>query len=446
MISLFDIVDEDEKVKHVESLISMKQTYTTDDAKQLTVKQRKCIFQDEVDLHYYKDDIYSLSVCMIKCRMQKAMRLCKCIPPFYAPFGENLQSKSCKSTLENIACLARNHKNITGISGCSHCELSCFTTVYETEKFSLRYGPQYCRAHSALYRKVEIMFYHVLYNFTLLFPSRMYMLVVWHNIWQDRFTNNSQEVEEAAAAANDNDEDHFFYVSVEFLSWPIIRYKKEVLFGWVDLLVSFGGIAGLFLGFSLLSGIEIIYFYTMRACCMFVKNRVSSATQILSDDAKNLIFILPFSIFLTTTNQEQLYELQKEKDSRPPVIYDLGFEPIFRGEEKPSSIDTISNIRMVKPVEPNNHDDNGFSLSTRKQTMNNLFSTNEEITRPDLEFNPAPFTLSYGNNGRQVSHFLSLTLWPKCDIPPEPDSMRKKMEMPIRTQRESFRLGHCSVT
>jgi hypothetical protein len=66
-----------------------------------------------------------------------------------------------------------------------------------------------------------------------------------------------------------------FKVSIEFLTWPIIRYKREVLFGWVDLLVSFGGIAGLFLGFSLLSGVEIIYYFTMRAGCMMYKNRVS---------------------------------------------------------------------------------------------------------------------------------------------------------------------------
>lgn len=64
-------------------------------------------------------------------------------------------------------------------------------------------------------------------------------------------------------------------VLVEFLTWPIIRYKREVLFGWVDLLVSFGGIASLFLGFSLLSGVEIIYYFTLRACCMVYKNRVS---------------------------------------------------------------------------------------------------------------------------------------------------------------------------
>lgn len=62
-------------------------------------------------------------------------------------------------------------------------------------------------------------------------------------------------------------------MNIEYLTWPIIRYKREVLFGWVDLLVSFGGIAGLFLGFSLLSGVEIVYYFTMRACCMVYKNR-----------------------------------------------------------------------------------------------------------------------------------------------------------------------------
>lgn len=66
------------------------------------------------------------------------------------------------------------------------------------------------------------------------------------------------------------------FVNIEYLTWPIIKYKREVLFGWVDLLVSFGGIAGLFLGFSLLSGVEIIYYFTLRAICMVYKSRVST--------------------------------------------------------------------------------------------------------------------------------------------------------------------------
>lgn len=65
-------------------LISMKQTYTTDDARQLTVAQRKCIFPNEYELEYYKGD-YTFSSCMKECRIKKCINLCGCIPPFYRP-------------------------------------------------------------------------------------------------------------------------------------------------------------------------------------------------------------------------------------------------------------------------------------------------------------------------------------------------------------------------
>lgn len=112
----------------------MKQTYTTDDAKQLTVGQRKCLFQGEIDLNYYKNDIYSLSACMKQCRMQKANKLCGCIPPFYAPTTGN---KFRQCSLSDFKCLQENLNNITGIRGCLHCELSCLNTVYESEKFTM---------------------------------------------------------------------------------------------------------------------------------------------------------------------------------------------------------------------------------------------------------------------------------------------------------------------
>lgn len=103
--------------------------------------------------------------------------------------------------------------------------------------------------------------------------------------------------------------------------------------------------------------------------------------------------------FFSISLEEQLYKLQEEKDSRPPIDYDLGFKPTFISAGDDVKPIDKGNIRMVKPVEPNNHDDNSSRLSTRKQTMNNLFSTNEEITGPDLEFNPALFTLSYPSGG-----------------------------------------------
>lgn len=49
-------------------------------------------------------------------------------------------------------------------------------------------------------------------------------------------------------------------IDIHFQSANIVKYRTDVTFGWLDLMVSFGGIAGLFLGCSILSGVEIIYY------------------------------------------------------------------------------------------------------------------------------------------------------------------------------------------
>lgn len=76
----------------VELLISMKQTYTTDDARQLSIGQRKCIFPNEIKLDIYNEE-YSFTSCMKECRLKKSMQLCKCIAPFYRPIGNYNISK-----------------------------------------------------------------------------------------------------------------------------------------------------------------------------------------------------------------------------------------------------------------------------------------------------------------------------------------------------------------
>ncbi|CAG9801971.1 unnamed protein product [Chironomus riparius] len=298
MHSVWEVFGYDNRVQFVwepetsiDILISMKQTYTTDDAAQLTITQRKCIFPEasEVDIYYYKDEEYSLSSCMKECRMENAIKLCDCIPPFYAPVNPKSGKSQCK--IKDFACLSKHASNITNIRRCLKCELSCLNTVYDIEKTSQTQG---------------------------------------------------SEAESTRS------------VNIEFLTWPIIRYKREVLFGWVDLLVSFGGIAGLFLGFSLLSGVEIIYYFTVRATCMMFKNR------------------------------EQLYEVQEEEDRKPPEKYDLSMDLA-----KIHGIERTSNIRTVKPVDPNNTLD-----SSADRIMSNIpkggvrFRSDEEEQERKINRNP----------------------------------------------------------
>lgn len=46
----------------------------------------------------------------------------------------------------------------------------------------------------------------------------------------------------------------------------MVKYRTDVKFGWLDLLVGFGGVAGLFLGCSILSGVEFFYCFTIGLC------------------------------------------------------------------------------------------------------------------------------------------------------------------------------------
>ncbi|KAH8237681.1 hypothetical protein KR038_006611 [Drosophila bunnanda] len=257
----------------VEVRISKKNTYTTDDARQLSIGQRKCIFSDEVKLNYFPD-AYTFSSCMKQCRMNKAIKLCKCNPPFYKPIGKvkgktlmirciaaiyldlcclfSVNVPMCM--LKDLDCLNEFKANITNIKDCLQCELSCSKTVFNIDKL------------------IKIV---------------------------DRPESTG--------------------VLVEFLTWPIIRYKREVLFGWVDLLVSFGGIASLFLGFSLLSGVEIIYYFTLRACCMVYKNR------------------------------QELYEIEERIRREPPPSIDLKLS--LRSHSKPRFGDKpTSGVVQVKPA------------------------------------------------------------------------------------------------
>ncbi|EFA10172.2 sodium channel protein Nach [Tribolium castaneum] len=179
---------------------SVKQTYTTEDTKQLSIKQRHCVFSDELKLQ--TDNIYTYTACTRQCRMDNSMRLCKCVPFFYPQIGGY---KHC--SLLQLSCIWENLDSIKSVDRC-FCNLGCSNTVYEVEKLT-----------------------------------------------------------EATGDSGRNE------LEARFVSWPMVRYKREVLFGWVDLLVSFGGIAGLFLGFSLLSGVEILYYFTIRACCMVVREK-----------------------------------------------------------------------------------------------------------------------------------------------------------------------------
>lgn len=82
------------------------------------------------------------------------------------------------------------------------------------------------------------------------------------------------------------------------LNWPDVIFRREVRFGYVDLVVCFGGIAGLFLGYSLLTSFELFYYLSFRAYC--------GAVLVSSRESHNLIMIRPKKVKFTNFDNKQI--------------------------------------------------------------------------------------------------------------------------------------------
>ncbi|XP_033229005.1 uncharacterized protein LOC117180625 [Belonocnema kinseyi] len=74
-------------------------------------------------------------------------------------------------------------------------------------------------------------------------------------------------------------------INISLYPWPHLIYKREISFGWVDLAVSFGGIAGFFLGFSVLTSFELWYYFTLRTYCGAVHSAPKKGISIAVKEA-----------------------------------------------------------------------------------------------------------------------------------------------------------------
>lgn len=53
-------------------------------------------------------------------------------------------------------------------------------------------------------------------------------------------------------------------VHIYFVDLTSTKYRKDMYQNWLGILAAFGGLLGLFLGFSLVTGFEFVYFFTIR--------------------------------------------------------------------------------------------------------------------------------------------------------------------------------------
>ncbi|KAL7030541.1 hypothetical protein ACKWTF_006702 [Chironomus riparius] len=187
--------------------ITIKPTfsYTTEDVRRLHPDQRQCLNDDESKSAMTLPGLKYLQMnCISECRQRYMEKYCNCSVSLFFPLGK---IRDCN--FEDLKCLYE------------------FNDVFNYEKPSSN-NPYFDNDSEGM---------------------QCPCLPECHRI------DYSIEITSNILSVSDN-----MTIDLHYQSANIVKYRTDVTFGWLDLMVAFGGIAGLFLGCSLLSGVEIIYY------------------------------------------------------------------------------------------------------------------------------------------------------------------------------------------
>lgn len=177
--------------------------------------RRNCYFSDEGSLKYFMK--YSLESCLHECRSEMALKTCGCIP-----------ISNIRKSLNH----SWNNKKVKSAGGsndsiCDHEDMDCVKKSWRDNSTDFE---KFCGCLPEC-NKIE-------YNFEVIEERRT------SSYHQYFFTNLS--------------------ASIYFKDDEFTAYRRVESYGAVRLLSNIGGLLGLFLGISLLSVVEVVYFIALR--------------------------------------------------------------------------------------------------------------------------------------------------------------------------------------
>ncbi|EFA08874.1 pickpocket protein 28 isoform X2 [Tribolium castaneum] len=203
---------------------------TSVEVKEYKPRKRNCHFPSERGLKYFKK--YSQNNCAIECWANFTMSRCGCVP-FYVPREESVplcgagslhcleeaQKYQFRGNLEKKIDALSNKKTHSDIPDC-RCFPICTSMYYDVENTQ----------------------------------------ATWD--WRTTYKYNKHK----RIDVNDKKK-RMSMLQVFFKGNQFIYSERNELYGSTDLLANVGGLLGLFIGFSALSLVEIIYYLTLRIIC-----------------------------------------------------------------------------------------------------------------------------------------------------------------------------------
>ncbi|KOB64264.1 Gonad-specific amiloride-sensitive sodium channel 1 [Operophtera brumata] len=216
---------------HVSSLaVSFHVINTSDTLSGYTPEIRQCYFLHERYLRYFQ--IYTAQNCRAECLSNYTFKLCNCVG-YYMPHDNSKQictenSLSCMLLVEQNMALVELHLKEAGDGSSCHCLPACESIEFDAEILKSEYNGAEVMKKLSDFKRWDISI--------------------------------------------DTDAYKFSRLDIYFKKPQFISMRRSELFGLTDFLANIGGLLGLFLGFSFLSLVEIIYFITLRLGFKFKRN------------------------------------------------------------------------------------------------------------------------------------------------------------------------------
>ncbi|KOB76548.1 Gonad-specific amiloride-sensitive sodium channel 1 [Operophtera brumata] len=209
--------------RQVSSLaISFNVLSTSDTLENYAPETRQCYFPADRQLYYFK--IYTAKNCRAECLSNYTFKECGCVG-YYMPHDNS--SQICAEN--KLWCMEDAHDNMVNeelrlelaknATGC-RCLPACNSVEYDAEILKTEF-------HFKRFMRSIKEIYHIDF---------------------DNTTNYSK-------------------IEMYFKKPHFVSMRRSELFGLTDFLANIGGLLGVFLGFSFLSFIEILYFITLRVGC-----------------------------------------------------------------------------------------------------------------------------------------------------------------------------------
>ncbi|XP_054266848.1 sodium channel protein Nach-like [Macrosteles quadrilineatus] len=192
----------------------------------LPLGERNCYFPDETELEVAVQ--YSQRSCLIECRLHYFHQICGCRPYYFNMLDNRIPI--CNAT--QLLCIANHGSNLKFYRPPNNTNMRGFAA---TETVS----PLNC--------------------------SRC--LPTCHESYYDDDTDLTTDTQQRAL-------ENYGYLDLYYKYGGAVYYQRDVTFGWIDLLVGIGGTAGLFLGISLLSVVELLFWSVKLILTGFVKKKI----------------------------------------------------------------------------------------------------------------------------------------------------------------------------